>query len=51
MYIRYPSEDAELAIGYLNVNFRGNEAGYTNLTVIGVEMVFNVKGLEEITRE
>lgn len=51
MYIRYPSEDADLEIGYLNVNFRGNEAGYTNLTVIGIEMVFNVKGWEEITRE
>lgn len=52
MYIRYSSEDAELTIGYLNLYFRGNvEAGYTNLTVIGIEMAFNIKRMEEITRE
>ena len=39
----HPSEDAELTIGYLNLDFKGNvEAGDRNLTMIGVQLVFNV---------
>ena len=36
-----------MTIGCLNLDFRGNvEAGHRNLTIIGVSMVFSVKGLD-----